>query len=314
MSVIRIVFLGTPDFAVASLEALKGDSHFEVVRVYTQPDKPSGRHLQMHPTPVKAKALELGIDVKNVEDINAPEVIEELKSLNVDSAVVVAFGQILKEPFLKLFPHPAVNVHSSLLPRWRGAAPMQRAILADDKETGVSLQVIVKALDAGPVIGERRISLTDDIDILKLYDRLKIMAGELLKVEFMDYIRGSLTPRTQNPDGVTIAKKIKKEEGLIDWSKPSRTIFNQIRALKGWPGTWTIRDGKQLKILEAHISATNLGQSKPGTIINIETDGITLACLDGCLKVTKLQPESRAAVRADEFVRGHHIKVGESWG
>lgn len=316
MSVVRIVYLGTPDFAVAPLEALARDPHFEIVRVYTQPDKPAGRNLQIRPTPVKAKALELGLDVQNVVDINDPQVIQDIQSLKAESAVVVAFGQILKEPFLRLFPHPAVNVHSSLLPRWRGAAPMQRALLADDAQTGVSLQVIVKALDAGPVIGERRLQVTDDIDIVKLYESLKQKACELLTIEFMDYIRGSLTPVAQDPSGVTVAKKIKKEEGLLDWCLPAREIFNRVRALKGWPGTWTVREGKQLKILDAAVAldSDTSGSAAPGTVLKVDAQGVVVACGMGAIRIGQLQPESRAAISAEEFCRGYRVQLGEIWG
>lgn len=314
MSVVRIVFLGTPDFAVAPLEALAKDSHFEVVRVYTQPDRPAGRSLKLRASPVKEKAIELGLQVEAIENINAPEVMAQIRSLNVDSAVVVAFGQILKPEFLDIFHFSAVNVHSSLLPRWRGAAPMQRALMADDKETGVSLQVIVPQLDAGPVIGVRKVELTDDMDIVRLYDLLKQKSCELVTIEFMDYIRGNLIAKPQDPSQVTIAKKIKKEEGLINWSKSAREIFNQIRALKGWPGTWTFHSGKQLKIISAQIHEMTGSGNKAGQVLNVADSGLVIQCGSGTLRVIEVQPESRSAMKVADYLRGYPLKPGEWLG
>ena len=322
MSVVRIIYLGTPDFAVAPLEALAKDSHFEIVRVFTQPDRPAGRNLNLRPSPVKEKALELGLSVASVEDINAPEVLEQIRQLNVESAVVVAFGQILKTPFLELFVHPAVNVHSSLLPRWRGAAPMQRAILEGDAETGVALQVMALKLDAGPVLGVRKVALTDDIDITRLYDILKQKACELLQIEFMDYVRGYLQGLEQNPSLVTVARKIKKEEGEIIWSEGARQVFNRIRALKGWPGTWTYRDGKPLKVVNAVLveGVAVPSGSLPGMVLAAGADGIDVVCgaTEGgtreLLRVTEVQPESRAAMKVADYLRGYPLKQGDIFG
>jgi methionyl-tRNA formyltransferase len=314
VSVIRILFLGTPDFAVAPLEALSKDPHFEIVRVITQPDKPAGRNLKLKPSPVKEKALELGLAVESYENINEPSVLEHLKSLNADSAIVVAFGQILSDTFLGLFHFGPVNVHSSLLPRWRGAAPMQRAIMADDAETGVALQVIVQKLDAGDVLGVRRVALTDDIDIVKLYEILKQKSCELVTVEFMDYIRGHLTGVAQDATQVTIAKKIKKEEGFINWSEPARTIFNRVRALKGWPGTWTLQSGKTLKILSAKLENQAPNKASPGTITRVSAEGLSIACGVGTLCVTEVQPESRAGMKVADYIRGYPLKEGDKLG
>jgi methionyl-tRNA formyltransferase len=239
MSKVRVVFLGTPDFAVAPLESMAKDEHFEIVEVITQPDRPKGRNMQVHPTPVKECALKLGLPVRNTESVNTPEFIEHLKSLKADVAVVIAFGQIVSEEFLKVFPYGAVNVHGSLLPRWRGAAPIQRAIEAGDAETGVALQIVVKALDAGPVLGVRKIPLTAEDTSSIVYEKLKKLSCELLAIELMDYIRGNLAGQKQDESQVTIAKKLKKEEGLIDWNQPAEKILNKVRAFDVWPGTWT---------------------------------------------------------------------------
>lgn len=312
MSVVRIIYLGTPDFAVAPLTALAKDEHFKIVRVYTQPDKPSGRNLKVQPTPVKAEALRLGLDVQNVENINDEKILNEIKDLQVDSAVVVAFGQILSQDFLNIFTHPAVNIHSSLLPRWRGAAPMQRALMAGDTETGVALQVIVPKLDAGPVLGVRKLALTDDIDIVSLYEILKQKSCELLTIEFMDYIRGHLTGLDQDESQKTIAKKIKKEEGLIDWKLSARQIFNNLRGLKSWPGVWTFREGKTLKIVSAQPIEAQGGIS--GHVLDVKSDYFDVGCGQGVLRVTEVQPESRSSMKVADYVRGYHLKSGEILG
>src|SRR5690606_12427434 len=205
--IIRTVFLGTPDFARAQLEYLAQDPHYEIVGVVTQPDRPAGRHMHLQPSPVKKFALEKGFKVLTPEKMT-PEVIAEVASWRAELAVVVAFGQILPQAFLDLFPKKAVNIHASLLPRWRGAAPIQRAIMAGDKETGVALQVIVKKLDAGDVIGTYRLPITDETDALKLLTDMVPLGQKLLHVDLMDYLRGNISPQPQDDGAVTYAHKI----------------------------------------------------------------------------------------------------------
>jgi methionyl-tRNA formyltransferase len=262
------LFLGTPEFAVPSLQCLLKDEHFEVVGVVTQPDRPAGRKRRLTPSPIKVFAEEQGLTVYTPEKVKNPEVLEQLKKTNADVAVVVAFGQLLPQAFIDLFTFGAVNIHSSILPRWRGAAPMQRAIMAGDQETGVCLQKIVLKLDAGDVLGIRRVELTDDMDAIDLHDVLKEKSCELLEVELMDYVRGNLGGIAQDESLVTYAKKLETSEGLIDWSKPARETLNQIRGLALGPKTWTFRDGKKLKILKAQMAD---GQGAPGQVIMTKT-------------------------------------------
>lgn len=308
MSKIRILYLGTPDFAVEPLDALARDEHFEIVSVISQPDKPRGRNMKVQPSPVKEAALRLGIPVETTEKVSAPDFIEKVKNYRCDSAVVIAFGQILKQEFLDLFPLGAVNVHASLLPRWRGAAPIQRSIEAGDKETGVSLQKIVLKLDAGPVIGVRKLELTDDVDATRLYTQLKTMACELLTVDYMDYLRGNLTPQPQNETQVTIAKKIEKEEGLVNWNESARTIFNRMRAFSIWPGIWTKRNGT-LKILKAEPVVHS--SSKPGHVIEVDKKYFVVSCGEGALKVLEVHPESKTKMTSEQYLLGYPLKKGD---
>lgn len=197
MSRVRILFLGTPEFAVSSLQRLIDDAHFEVVGVVSQPDRPAGRKMQLKPSPVKELALKAGLAVFTPETVNTEEFRAQILELKPESAVVVAFGQILGQKFLDLFPKACVNVHGSLLPLWRGAAPIQRAVMAGDSTSGVSLQIVVRKLDAGPVLGERRLILDDSVNAAQLYDALKVLGADLLHVEYMDYLRGNLIPLPQ---------------------------------------------------------------------------------------------------------------------
>ena len=311
MSKVRVVFMGTPDFAATPLESMARDDHFEIVEVITQPDKPKGRHMQVQPTEVKAMALKLGLPVRNTESVNTPEFLAHLKTLKADVAVVIAFGQIVSEEFLKLFPYGAVNVHGSLLPKWRGAAPIQRSIEAGDKETGVALQIMVKALDAGAVLGVRKISLGLEDTTSTVYEKLKNLSCELLHVELMDYVRGNLMGEKQDESKVTIAKKLKKEEGLINWNQTSEQITNKIRAFDVWPGTWTTWNGKQLKILKA-IPAQAKGA--PGKVIKTDKDAFYVGTSDFSLKITQVQLEGKAKSSVEDFLRGYQLKEGESLG
>jgi methionyl-tRNA formyltransferase len=302
VSVVRILFLGTADFAVPALEACAKDEHFKVTCVISQPDKPAGRKMQLTASPVKETALKLGLEVFTPENINTPESLEKIKALRCEAAVVVAYGQILSQEFLDLFPKGAVNLHGSILPRWRGAAPIQRALMAGDPESGVTLQKVAFKLDSGDVLGTRRVILTDDVDAEVLYTRLKNFGADLVHIEFMDYIRGNLSGLKQDDSQVTIAKKIKKEEGLIDWSRTAREIFNQYRALKLWPGVWTMHQGKTLKI---HQMKYIFGQSgTPGKILSSDKDSLLVACGKDAVQVFEVQPESKARQKVADFLNG----------
>lgn len=314
MSKVRVCFLGTPEFAVTSLKALLEDDHYEVVGVVTQPDRPAGRKLQLTPSPVKVLAQSHGLKVISPESLkNDPAANAEIKSWAAEVGVVVAFGQILTQEFLDSFRFGCVNVHGSLLPLWRGAAPIQRSIEAGDSETGVALQKVVKKLDAGDIIGIRKIQIPDDMDALQLHDELAVLGADLLRVELMDYVRGNLAPVPQDESKVTVAKKIDKTESLLDWSKSARSLNGKIRGFSYGPGTYTVLGGKKLKIHKAQVIPGTVSAA-PGKITAVNEDSVVVATGEGSLKLIEVQPESRTRMKVNEFLKGNPLKVGDQIG
>ena len=313
MSKFRILFLGTPDFAAVSLGALIADPHFEIVGVVSQPDRPAGRKMQLKPSPVKELALAHGLTVLTPETVNTDEFRARIAALNADSAAVVAFGQILGQKFLDLFPRGMVNVHGSLLPRWRGAAPIQRAIMAGDKLTGVALQIVVKKLDAGPVLGVRQIDLTNDIDAVELYGKLQVLGADLLHVEYMDYLRGHLLPQAQDETFVTIAPKIDKAEARINWALSAEQIFNLIRGLAMGPYSYAVRSEQPLKIHKTRVIEASGAKGAPGEVLSVATGSFQIACGQGILEVLEVQPESRARQAVSDYLRGYPMQAGEKF-
>lgn len=314
MSRIRSIFLGTPDIARYCLEAMLKDEHFEVVGVVSQPDRPAGRKLQLHPSPVKALVEPLGIPVFTPENINVPEVLAQIEGLRAEVAVVVAFGQILKKEFLNLFPNKVVNVHASLLPRWRGAAPIQRALMAGDKESGVSLQVVVRKMDAGPVLGLRRLPLGEDMNAFELYQQCQQLGAELIAVDLMDYLRGHLTPMVQDESQVTMAPKIGREEADVDWSRSTAEVHNLVRGLVMGPVAQTHREGKLLKLHRTRIAMADGALGRPGEVLEVTDKSLLVACGKGSLQLLEVQPESRAKMPIEVYLRGYPLKPGDCLG
>ena len=311
MSKVRIVFMGTPEFAVCSLEKLIVDEHFEIVGVVTQPDRPAGRNMKLTSSPVKVLAEKSGLKVYSPESVNTEEFRLEIQSLKAESAAVVAFGQILGQKFLDLFPLGCVNIHGSILPKWRGAAPIQRAIMNDDPVSGVSLQLVVKKLDAGDVLGIRKLKLNDEMNAQSLHDQLKVLGADLLNVEYMDYLRGHAIGQPQDEAQVSIAPKISKAEARINWKLSAREIFCQIRGLAMGPQAYAMRDSKSLKIHRVQIQALkNMGKA-PGEIVDVGQQSFVVACGSGALEVLELQPESKAKMMTADYLRGYPAKVGE---
>ncbi|KHD88303.1 MAG: methionyl-tRNA formyltransferase [Bdellovibrio sp. ArHS] len=314
MSKVRVCFLGTPEFAVTSLQALLKDEHFEVVGVVTQPDRPAGRKLQLTPSPVKVLAQAHGLKVLTPESLKADTAaVAEIASWGAEVGVVVAFGQILTQSFLDSFRFGCVNVHGSILPRWRGAAPIQRAIEAGDVESGVTLQKMVKKLDAGDIIGIRRVKLTPELNALELHDKLAELGADLLRVELMDYVRGNLAPTPQDESQVTIAKKIEKQESQVDWNLSAKAIDGKIRGFVYGPGVFTLLQGKKLKLHKA-TPVSGAVTAEPGSITAIHADHLSVATGDGILKLYEVQPESRNRMKVADFLKGHDLKVGDKLG
>lgn len=313
MSKVRVCFLGTPEFAVTCLRGMLDDEHYQVVGVVTQPDRPSGRKMQLTPSPVKSLAQARGIRVISPEKVSQPMILEEISKWGAEVAVVVAFGQILSQSFIDSFQFGAVNVHGSILPKWRGAAPIQRSIEAGDTETGVCLQKVVKQLDAGDVIGVRTFPLTSEMNAQDVHDKMATLGADLLHIELMDFIRGNLAGTPQDPAQVTYAKKIDKAEAEISWERPAEKIHNKVRAFVMGPGTWVTFQGKKLKIHKTEFDKNSLS-GKPGTVARIDKDGIWVATGQGLLKILELQPESRNRMPASEFLKGQTLKEGEPFG
>ncbi|KYG67941.1 methionyl-tRNA formyltransferase [Bdellovibrio bacteriovorus] len=314
MSKVRVCFLGTPEFAVTSLQALLKDEHFEVVGVVTQPDRPAGRKLQLTPSPVKVLAQAHNLKVISPESLKADAAaVAEIASWGAEVGVVVAFGQILTQNFLDSFRFGCVNVHGSVLPRWRGAAPIQRAIEAGDLESGVTLQKMVKKLDAGDIIGIRRVKITPEMNALELHDKLAELGADLLRVELMDYVRGNLAPTPQDESQVTIAKKIEKHESQVDWNLSAKAIDGKIRGFVYGPGVFTLLQGKKLKLHKA-VPVSGPVSAEPGSITTVNADHLSVATGDGILKIYEVQPESRNRMKVADFLKGHDLKVGDKLG
>ena len=311
MSKVRIVFLGTPEFAVHALKELVKDEHFEIVGVVTQPDRPAGRKMQLTPSPVKSFAQSHGLQVISPESVNKEVILQEIEKWSAEVAVVVAFGQILSTKFLGLFKMGAVNIHGSILPRWRGAAPIQRAIEAGDTESGVTLQKIVKELDAGDIIGIRKCAVDPNMSAMQLHDELAVLGADLLHLELMDYMRGNLAPIPQDPAGITFAKKIDKAECEINWSLPAQQIHNKVRALQMGPGAFTVWQGKKLKIHETRVSSL---PGVPGAVASVTADELIVGCSQGSLSLVTVQPESRTRMKISEFLKGNALAKGDRFG
>jgi methionyl-tRNA formyltransferase len=308
VSKIRIAFLGSPDFAATALAALLKDEHYEIVGVVTQPDRPAGRKMVLTPTAVKVLALTNNLKVISPESVNQKLILDEIRLWNAEIAIVVAFGQILSQNFLDLFRFGAVNIHGSILPRWRGAAPIQRALEAGDVESGVTLQKIVKELDAGDIIGIRRMALSQNTTAKELYEDLAYKGAELLHVELMDFLRGNLAPVPQDHSQVTFAKKINKQESELKWDLPASILHNRVRAFNMGPGTWVSFQGKKLKIHLTQISDLSFdGESsglKPGLIsaFDINQGILEIQTSDGRLRLLEVQPESRNRMKIKDFL------------
>lgn len=300
----RVVFMGTPDFSVPVLEALVQAGH-DIACVYCQPPRPAGRGKKKRPTPVHARASDLGLEVRHPTSLKAVEDQVAFADLNADVAVVVAYGLLLPQAILDAPKFGCLNIHASLLPRWRGAAPIHRAILSGDGETGICIMQMEAGLDTGPVLlrGSTAIGAQETTD--QLHDRLSVMGAELI-LQTLDKLP-DLTPSPQPEDGVTYARKIDKAEAAIDWSRPAVEIDRQIRGLSPFPGAWTLLDGKRLKLLQSRLAK---GTGAPGQVL----DGFTIACGDGAVEVLSAQIEGRGRQAADDFLRGTPLPVGTVLG
>jgi len=305
MSRPRLVFMGTPAFAVPSLAALFDIG--DVVAVVTQPDKPKGRGQALAISPVKAFAQERGVPVLQPQKLRTPPFSEELKKLAPDVCVVTAYGKILPKDLLETPTRGCVNVHASLLPRFRGAAPIQWAIAHGDVETGVTLMVMDEGLDTGPMLAEKRLPIAPDETSASLHDKLSSLGGELLRQHLPAYLRGELKPVPQPSEGVVLAPIIQKEDGRLDFTRSAVELERRVRAFTPWPGAFTSLEGKLLKV---HRVQVGQGRGEPGTVLASGPQGLEVACREGSLVLVELQPEGKRVMKAGEFLAGHKVAQG----
>jgi methionyl-tRNA formyltransferase len=310
MTGLRIVFMGTPEFACPTLKALieRGE---QVVAVVTQPDRPKGRGQQTLPPPVKLLALEHGIPVLQPVKVRHPDAIEEIRALQPDLIVVVAFGQILPKALLDIPGKGCINVHASLLPRYRGAAPLNWCIINGESESGVTTMLMDVGLDTGDMLLKRSTPIGPDEDTLALHDRLSGIGAQLL-VETIDLAaQGKLAPEKQDDALTCYAPMLKKEDGLIDWGKDACTIKNLVRGMIPWPGAFSYLDDKLLKVYRVQSAA---GTGTPGEVLAAGRDGVEVACGEGSVLIYELQLEGKKRLPAAEFLAGCKLEPGTILG
>jgi methionyl-tRNA formyltransferase len=296
----RIVFAGTPEFALLSLSALV-DAGYEIVAVYTQPDRPAGRGRRLSPSPVKLYALEQGLTVMQPETLRDPDIIAELAALRPDLMVVAAYGLILPQKVLDIPAHGCLNVHASLLPRWRGAAPIQAAILADDRETGISLMRMTAGLDCGAVYSARSIEIGKAETAGELHDRLAVLGGQLLVADLPEILNGDIVAAPQDESQARYAAKISKQDAKLDWSRPAKDLQRCVRAYNPAPGAFFFAaDDVRVKVWQAE-AILNVDE-EPGRVVQYDGAGVVVACGSGGLKLELLQLPGKGRVPPREFV------------
>jgi methionyl-tRNA formyltransferase len=311
MARLRLVFLGTPDLAATCLARLLQIQDFEVLAAVSQPDRPRDRGQQLQPTPVKITALNAGLPVLQPLKARDPAFLQALRRLQPDLIAVAAYGQILPRELLDLPHHGCLNVHTSLLPRYRGAAPIQWAILNGDPETGVTIMKIVPALDAGDILSQDTTAIADEDDAKTLHDRLARLGADLLVKTIPDYVAGSIQPKPQPAEGVVHARKISREDGRVDWTRPAIENWNKVRGLTPWPGAFTHLPAQPHPALLKLWKATpNTAPGPAGTVLQADKDGIVVACGQGSLRILELQTEGKRRLTAQEFLAGHPLNPG----
>lgn len=307
---LRIVFMGTPEFSVPTLMEVVGQG-WDVVACYSQPPRKSGRGMELHKTPVHEAAESLGIPVFTPTSLKSEEEQERFRALEADVAVVVAYGLLLPRPILEAPEFGCLNGHASLLPRWRGAAPINRAIMAGDTETGIQVMRMEAGLDTGPVCMSETVAIMPNMTAGELHDHLSPLCGDVMVRALSALSRGGLTETPQSDEGITYASKIEKTETRIDWTKPATEVHNHIRGLSPFPGAWTEMNfgGKpeRVKVLRSVLAE---GSGQPGEILAASGKELVIACGDGAVELTQVQRAGKKAMAAEELLRGGHLEVG----
>jgi methionyl-tRNA formyltransferase len=305
----RVVFMGSPEFAVPALRALL--EHHDVALVVTQPDKPAGRGQQSTPPPVKQVAVAAGVPVSQPRSARPPEVAAELAATGAELGVVVAYGKILPRAVLEAFPRGCVNIHASLLPAYRGAAPVQRAIIDGLRETGITMMQLDEGMDTGPILLQRPVSIAPDDTSGSLLARLSGVGAEMLLETVAGLAAGTLAPRPQPSAGASHAPMLTKEDGKIDWSRPAELVAARIRGVDPWPGATTMLAGEPVKLFGA---APAGGSGAPGTILSADAAGLIVACGDGACRIAELQAAGRKRMPVGAFVSGRPLAPGTVLG
>jgi methionyl-tRNA formyltransferase len=301
---LRLVFMGTPDFAVPTLVEIVGAGH-EVVAAYSRAPQPAGRGMELRPSPVEREARRFGIAVLTPKTLRSPQAQETFRAHEADVAVVVAYGLILPRPVLDAQRLGCFNLHASALPRWRGAAPINRAVMAGDTETAVMAMKMEEGLDTGPIAGAERVAIGTDMTAGELHDRLSRLGADLMVRTLGALERGSLRLTPQPDKGVTYAAKIDKNETRIDWTKPWQAVHDHCRGLSPFPGAWSESPGAgRIKVLR---TTRGEGSGTPGTVLD---DGLTIACGDGAVRILELQRAGGRPMKAEEFLRGTQVAAG----
>ena len=308
-----VVFMGTPDFAVGSLQALLAAGVYQIQGVVTQPDRPKGRGQKLVETPVKTFALKHGLPVFQPLKVKEPEFVQKLKAWKPDFIVVAAFGQFLTQEILDIPRYGCINVHGSLLPKYRGAAPIQYAIIKGEKETGVTIMRMEKGMDTGAMYSKVSVPIDEEMNFARLHDELMEKGADLL-VETLPLIAGGLQPEEQNDSEATYATLLTKEMAKIDWTRPAREVHDRVRGFDPVPGAFTnLPDGKLLKIWETRVTGKK-ADAAPGTVVSVSKKEFSVACGDEELRILAVQPESKKRMPAAVFLNGHGVKAEDMLG
>ena len=309
----KLIFMGTPDYAAQSLEAIIQAGH-EVLLAVTQPDKPKGRSGELQPPPVKVCAMNHGIPVFQPERIKRPEAVAELRKYEVDAFVVAAFGQILSQEILDMPPLGCINVHASLLPKYRGASPIQRVILEGEETTGITIMQMDAGIDTGDILYQKEIPIEATDDFESLSDKLSALGGVAITEALAFLEKGKLTPIQQDEELSCYAPLISKDMGKIDFSKPAVCIDRQIRSMTPWPSAFTKWNGKQLKVWKAMPLEGEVKKTEPGEVTEVTKDSFCVATGEGWLKILELQMEGKKRMNAHDFLLGIKVKPGDVLG
>ena len=304
----NIIFMGTPEFALPTLKSLHQSSH-AILAVITQPDKPKGRGQKLLVSPIKQYALDSDLPILQPKTVNDPEFIDSLKQNRPDIIIVVAFGQILSDTFLEIPKQFCINLHSSLLPKYRGAAPIHRAILNGEKKSGVTTIIMDKGMDTGDILLMQETPIHETDTAQTLHDTLSKMGGALVLETLKRLVENTLLPIQQDHSQVTYAAKLKKEEGLIHWDQSATTLYNKVRGLTPWPGTYTLLNKKRLRILKVQVSEGSPDDT-PGKVARVTDVGIEVGTGQGRLIITELQPEGKKSMPTKSFLAGHKVERG----